>query len=185
MRRDNRWRHGPVHPVVPPLPTDLRGASGTLFQAFTLDPEIGREVVLVLLEEPAWTRWLASQQPLSLSTICGLARTSAGVVAYIVWTFERRGRHLADYEHYLNPFDWGTIGLLRSLGDQTHLKLIIVESENGEVVGFTEFPNTYRFHAFADGIADLTATQPVADFAETQAALKREFTLEDLKTGGR
>ena len=181
MSSHNRWTGGDVKLIVPPLPPSYHGQSGALFQTLVFSPQVGQEVALFLLDDPAFARELGQLKPFHLNAKTGAVRTSAGLIAFVIWTVSSDGRHIVDYEHPLNPFHADTIEMLSALGRQTHLKVVILDSIDSEVVGFYELDNNFRFDRLAAGLSKLIRQEPVADFSATQAALRREFSLEQLK----
>ena len=177
----NRWRGGPVHIEVPWLPPERRNRPGTWLQRCTIDPRVGEEVALVILDDPEFAKTLGKLNPFRLFATAGLVRTSAGPIAYIIWTVSSGSGHVVDYEHTLDPFNDETIRLIADLSEQTHLKVLIVESCNSDSVGFFENPNDYDLAQLGKALGELRLTDAPADFGLTQAALGREFTLEQLK----
>lgn len=181
MLLHNKWTGGKTHLQIPPLPPEYTGTSGALFKAFTFDKKVGEETALILLDDPQFSRELGSLKPFTLRATTGMVRTSAGIIAYIIWAVSSRQGHVVDYEHTLNPFEMGTIRLISGVAQQTHLKVLIVDSISSEVVGFVEIDNTYDMGKLAAGIAETVGNEPVADYRATQAAMRAEFSLEDLK----
>lgn len=181
MFRRNRWFGGRVKLIAPPLHPALVGQSCAVLRSVVFDPKVGQEVVLYLLDDPDFSRQLGRLKPFHLVARTGAVRTSAGLIAFILWTVSSRRGHVVDYEHPLNPFEMGTIRLLSAAGQQSHLKVVILDSHQDEVVGFFEFENTFSLDRLAAGVAEVIGHEPTADFAATQAALRMEFSLEDLK----
>lgn len=181
MFRRNHWSGEKVKLVLPPLPPEYQGQSGAVFKAFCFDPKVGDEVALCLLDDPEFSCRVARLDPPKLFATTGVVRTSAGLIAFVVWGVHGPQGHLVDYEHPLNPFHIDMMRLLSAVGQQSHLKVVVVDSTHSEAVGFFEFENTYGFDRLAGGIAQVIGHEPVADFAATQAALREEFTLAQLK----
>ncbi len=180
-RLSNKWTNGKVNFQIPPLPTEYRRASGAFFQSFTFEETVSEETALIIIDDPQFSRELGILNPFELWATPGMARTSLGSIAYIIWVVSSRHGHIVDYEHFLNPFEMGTIRLLSGVAQQTHLKVLIVDSYNSEVVGFVEFENNFDLGKFATVISQVVGTEPVADFAQTQEAVRKEFSLEVLK----
>ena len=166
---------------MPPLPSEYRNVSGATFQPFTFDENVGKELCVVLLDDPQFSRELGKLKPFNLHATSGAVRTSAGVIGYIIWAVSSRRGHVVDYEHTLNPYDQGTIKLLSAVAKQSHIKVLVIDSISGQVVGFYELPNIFEFGKLAKGIAMITDNTPEANFAITQRALSAEFSLNDLK----
>lgn len=152
-----------------------------MFQTLAFDVRVGPEVALLFLDDPGFSRKLGRMKPFRLFARSGAVRTTSGVIWFVIWTVRGRFRHVVDYEHTLNPFNPDTIELLRSAGEQSHLKVNIIDSFSSEFVGFYEFSNDFGLDRFAVGLEQIAATVPKADFMATQAALRNEFTLKELK----
>lgn len=178
-----KWSLGKVQLHLPPLPPVYRGVSGAAFQTFTFEERVGEETCLVLLDDPQFSRKLGALKPFNLVAVTGAANTSQGVIGYIVWSVSSRRGHVVDYEHTLNPFEPKTIDLLDRVADQAFVKVLIIDSTGGEVVGFYEFKNNFRLGDFSSGLSMIASQRPAADFALTQTAMRAEFSLEDLKNG--
>lgn len=177
----NLWKKGNVHLEIPPLPPEYQCVSGSVFKDFIFDSKVGNETALLLLEDPEFAKKLGSLKPFNLYSVPGMVRTSAGIIAYIIWSVSSRHGHVVDYEHPLNPFNMDTIRLLSNVAQQSHLKVLIVDSYNSRVEGFYEFKNNFRMDDFVSGISRAIGNEPVADFKATQAAMRNEFTVEMLK----
>ena len=183
MMLKNKWSREKVALHVPPLPSEYQGVSGATFQAFTLDESVGKEICAVFFDDPQFSRELGALKPFHLYASNGTVRTSAGVIAYIIWSISGGLGHMADYEHTLNPFEQETLNWLSAASQQSHIKALVIDSTSGEVVGFYELKNDFDLGHFAEGISMIADKGPAADFALTQEALRAEFSLEDLKTG--
>ena len=179
----NNWSLEKVAPHVPPLPPEYQGVSGATFQAFTLDESVGKEICAVFFDDPQFSRELGALKPFHLYASNGTVRTSAGVIAYIIWSISSGLGHMVDYEHTLNPFGQETLELLTAVANQSHIKAIVIDSSSGEVVGFYELENNFDFGSFAENMSAIADEAPEANFAVTREALRLEFSLQYLKTG--
>jgi hypothetical protein len=122
MRLNNQWKGGKGQFKIPSLSPEYRGASGAVFKSLTFAPNVGEETALLLLDDPQYSRELGELNPFHLKAITGMVRTSAGIIAYIIWVVSSRQGHVVDYEHTLNPFESDTTRLLNGISQQTHLK---------------------------------------------------------------
>ena len=172
---------GKVALKVPPLPPEYQGVSGATFQAFTLDESVGEEVCAVFFDDPQFSRELGALKPFELHATSGTARTTAGVIAYIIWSISSGRAHMAEYEHTINPFGQETRELLSAAANQSHIKAIVIDSSSGEVVGFYEVENNFHFGRFAENLSVIADEGPEPNFAVTREALRLEFPLQRLK----
>jgi hypothetical protein len=72
----NKWTHGKTNFVLPPLPPQLRAAEGIIPWRLALDPKVGSEMVLLLLDRTPFVHDLAKIRPFDLRLRTGLVRTS-------------------------------------------------------------------------------------------------------------
>lgn len=182
MGKANKWRGGQMHLKLPTLPQQYRGQSGAMFETTCLDETVGDEVILVILDDPQYSREIAALSPFNLFAKTGAIRTNAGLIAFIIWSVFNDRQHMVDYEHPINPFNQKLMSMISSLSQQSHLKVFPVDSVSAESVGFFEFDNVFGFDQLAGGLAQVIEHEPPADFTATQAALREEFSLEDLKS---
>lgn len=177
----NRWTGGKTHLVFPPLPPDLRGQSGAVFQSFVFTAGVGQEVALFLLDDPDFARELGGLKPFHLVAKCGMAETSAGMIAFILWSVSSVNGHVVDYEQLLNPFNPETIELVSAAARQSHLKVVILDSVQSKTEGFLEFDTNFGLDKCASMLAEIRRSHPPANFARTRSAFFAEFSLEELK----
>jgi hypothetical protein len=63
---NNQWTHGKTHFVLPPLPPEFRAAEGIIPWRLALDPNVGSEIVLLLLDRTPFVEDLAKIRPFDL-----------------------------------------------------------------------------------------------------------------------
>ena len=180
MRKSNKWAQGPVTLNVPPLPPDLIGSTGCRFESATFSLKIGVEVYLAVLETPECARAYANLRPFNLFRVQGLVRTSHGVVAFIVWTVAANSSRETKMEQFLNPHSGETVALVSALGQQTYLKVLIVDSSTSQVCDWYEFKNSFGFDKFCAAMALSIGHEAVGDFNEAVAELTSIYSTEDL-----
>ncbi len=183
----NRRPGSKILPTFRSLPSHLRAQSCALFQKVSFSADSREEFVLFLLDDPEFARELGRLDPFHLAAKCGVVRTSAGMIAFIIWTVSSRNGHVVDYEHPLDSFKTKTLQMLCSIAEQGSLKVIILNSFSSKTEGVYEFTTDFKLKPFAKALTMMkdweTQWQPPPDFNATQAALRREFSLEDLKNG--
>ena len=177
---DNKWGGGIVDLKLPPLPPYLKGRTGGRFDAWVLDPAVGEEVCLTLLEEPEYARSIGEQSPISLHLKSGVVRTSVGCVAFLLWQVQTPSGETSYYEHPLNAFNEDALKLLLQVGRQAYLKMIVLDCISGDTAAFIEFKNDYKLGDFARFLPSVLANEAAPDFAEVQSALQQEFSVEEL-----
>jgi hypothetical protein len=76
----NKWTHGLTDFALPPLPAYLRGKEGLLPLDLIVDPKVGTEVALLLLDPTPFIHDFAALNPLSLLLKTGLYNTGEQTV---------------------------------------------------------------------------------------------------------
>jgi len=164
MRKANRWTHSRLHFVLPPLPEEQKGQCGCGFCRATFDGAIGEEVYLHFMEEPDFTAAYERVSPFTLVAHTGLVPTPHGSVAFIVWQFAAGSEQETMVEQFLNPRRTEMLRLISCAASQTHLKLLIVNNQSGEVGSFIDFENTFGLDALALTMSIVNDCEPKGDF---------------------
>jgi len=180
MHKDNRWIHGKRTFVAPPLPKNLKGATGCLFQEAIFDPKVGSEIYLAILEEPDYCETLGSLERIDMFCKTGVGRTNNGMVVFLILRLFERNEHLSDYELFLNPHNMKTINMLSSLGLQSFLKVVIYDSKRDRVCNLFEIVNSFGFSEFVGTLAQVIGNEKQGDFSKAQEEFMSEYTLSDL-----
>ena len=180
MRKNNRWTLGARNFVLPDLPEDQKGRHGCRFHSTTFDPAVGEEVFVLFMEEPDFVDQYSQIAPFNLLAQSGLVRTPHGVVAFIVWQIAAGTPSEIMVEHFLNPQKIETLRLVSSVAKQTHLKLVIINNETGEVGGFIDFDNVFGFNELASAMAIAIGHEPEGDFGSAMQHVMNTMTVQDL-----
>lgn len=180
MLKKNKWTHGKHGFVPPPLPKELLGATGCLLIEAIFDPHVGKEVLLAICENQEYSKSLASLGGFNLFCKSGVIRTSHGTIAILLLSVYDRSEYICSYELFLNPFNVKTIQLLSSLGQQTHLKVVIYDSEVDSLRDLVEFENVFGFSEFVGELAQAIGHEPEIDFTKAQEEAMSKYTIEGL-----
>jgi hypothetical protein len=179
-RRDNRWTGGDVHLVLPPLPPEDVGAYGARFYTNEFQKHSGTETCLCVFEEPEWARRYGDIRRIDLNVTNMAVRTSGGPVAIALWNLLDAGNSLCHYEHYLDPLSERTLQSLKSVENQSRLKLVMRDNQSGETTGFWEFDNNFQMCDFAASLAAACDDSQAKSFDSRVAEVKRDYTTEQL-----
>lgn len=177
----NQWKHGKTQLVCNPLPATLLGHQGVSFERAIFDKAVGSEIFLQILEIRHYADEIGGLGLLDLYCKSGIVRTRVGPLAFNLWTLSNRGRHIVDYEHYVNVFEPALYELLNTLSRQDYLKVVIRENLGGEVCGFYELKNDYGFEKTGESLKDFIKTSPPVNFEAAKIAFQDEFSVQDLK----
>ena len=184
MLKRNKWRHGKRDFVAPPLPPELVGHSGCLLQTGVVDREVGEEVVLLMMENHPYCERIAALDPPDLRVKTGVARTSHGQVAFVVYSVFDGTERIAAFESFLNPNEIGTFRMLSALAQQTHLHVILMDSDYNCLRGFFEFEDDLGFGDLVTGLAKVVGHEPIGNFALAQQEFMEQYTIEDMLAMG-
>lgn len=177
-RHDNRLRNRDIeyHLHFSDLPAT---ASGTRFFETVLDPQVGAEVVLVLVDQTDFAHQLAHRNPFELRLKTGVVETHLGPLTFLLWWVPplSDGMPFALYEHLLNPTERSAFEMVRRLSAQTHLHVLLV-GPGQELLHCYEFENTFNCDALLP-VIESALTGPALDLE----AAKQEFEqMYDLRT---
>lgn len=178
-RHDNRLRNRNIEYNVhfPELPAT---ASGTRFFQTILDPAVGSEVVLVLVDQTNFAHQLANRNPFELRLKTGAARTSIGPLAFLLWWVPpvSNGMPFALYEHLLNPTERSALEMVQRLSAQTHLHVLLI-GPGQELLDCYEFVNTFECDALLP-IIESALMGPALDFEAAKWEYEQMFDLPTL-----
>ncbi len=175
MGHSKTWRGGMVDPDLGPMPEQYRGQSGCLFRPGVFEEAVGEELYLLMLEESGFVQRVASADPFNLSCTTGVATTSAGTLAFLLWSVYDGPDRVVTYEHFLNPFNAETMDLLRAVGRQPRLEVMVVDSMSFEVRNYLGFINNFGIREFTDALPGVLRGRSCPSFAQAQAAFMNEF----------
>lgn len=180
MRKHNKWTRGRVELRVPPLPPELRQRSGCIIDTATFDRQVGPEVYLAILEDTEYAAKLARTRPFELFCKPGLARTSHGMVVFMLFTVRSRDERVAWYELFLDPHQMGTIKMLSAWGQQSHFKALVIDYEEGRVRDWFEFENSFGIGEVAATVGQTIGHEPKGNFQLAQQEFMRDYSVDDL-----
>jgi hypothetical protein len=180
--KNNAWLHGPA--LFEPLrfPSGMESVEGLVPMAWTINLEVGEEIVLCLKDTTPFISTLAKTRPFNLRIHGGVGRNRFGCLGFFVfWVpspFNERVP-LAIYDLYVNLRDEKLLGMWRELAFQTHWHMLLLDRKN-EKRGFFEFRNTFRIQNFLEEMEDYCRGIPVVDFDRAKAEFMAERSVEDL-----
>ena len=180
MRLQNKWMQGEYVLRPPPLPAALVGSSSCTLQQATFDTDIGREGYIAILEDPDYCAKLTSLSPFNFHSKSGAIRTSHGLILFFVFQIFEGERNECTYETFLNPYRIETIQMLSGAGQQSHLKVLLVNSVSAECCNWWEFDNTFNLNEVAANVARAIGNKPAGRFEDAQQEVRDNYSLDDL-----
>jgi hypothetical protein len=179
---NNQLTRGSKHFVLPPLPPELRAAEGLIPWRLALDPNVGSEMVLLLLDRTPFVEDLAKIRPFDLRLKTGLVRTSHGPLCFLLFYVPNPMRPGAVYfsiDVHVNPLDPLHLITWRDLARQSHWHLILVGA-NDKIVDLFEFQNTFDVGQTLDQFKSLSSSTPEGDFDQAKVEFSATYTVEHL-----
>jgi hypothetical protein len=138
----NHWKHGSANFRLPSLPNGFLTLGVKALRA-TLDPDVGQEIILLIIEEPSRARAYKLVHQFQFSVSSGTGDTSLGPLIWTLTTFtDSTSEGLLTHRSLYNPSDPTQVELLMGLQNQEFWH-ILVTSEEGEVHGTYELPNQF------------------------------------------
>ena len=177
---NNKWRHGKVLLELPPLPPALLESSGIKPVTFTLDQEIGSEIVLLITESKEQAKEFEGRDVTGFFTKSGLTRTSYGPVFWLLFYFPSpaTGQRVI-YENVVNPKDKRQVFIYMLLAEQEYWHVVIADNQ-GKVLNFFEFPNIYRLSDALEQMQQVCSELHVSDFMAAKAEYEATYSIEEL-----
>ncbi|MDH5763357.1 MAG: hypothetical protein OEZ51_10265 [Nitrospinota bacterium] len=143
---NNKWNLGPVQLVLPELPKEFSQIEGILPWNFALDPKIGTETVLLLIDNTSFIYELNQINPFILDLKSGVEITSYGPVGYLLFFIHNPSNPAKPFmsmECCIDPLNPTHLLIWRDLARQTNWHLLLINAKK-EVVGFYEFNNIFN-----------------------------------------
>ena len=179
---NNKWTHGKVTFVLPPLPAEFQGAEGIIPWNFVLDPSVGTETILLLLDRTPFIHDLAKIRPIDLHLKTGLVRTGSGPLMFLLFSFpdpRGPGPVFSAIEAHANPLDVQHMQMWRDLARQSHWHLILVGA-NDELVNLFEFENVFGLEQAIEQVEATCRGMVGGSFDEAKAEFCATYTIDDL-----
>ena len=194
---NNKWNHGrtELHYSGAFPWSNLAGfSSGVMPMPIVLDPAVGEEIGLFIIDYTSFAHEIASLKPFQLYINSGLVRCQAGPILFFLYWLPKprlswlrrplsRSRHepFASFEYIVNPHDSSTMGLFRGLADQTHWHVFVIGPDDEELNWF-EFPNNFDLGSTLASVDKAVSSLPMTDYEAAKAEFQSMFTLDELST---
>lgn len=178
----NKWTHGQAEFVLPPLPDYLRGKEGLLPLDLVVDPEVGKEVALLLLDPTPFIYDIAALPPLTIQLKSGLYNTANGPLLFLLFYVPdpiEPDMMFSGFDLHVNPFEEDHLKVWRQLSRQTHWHLVLVGGD-GQLVDFYEFENTYNLDRTLDYAVEATRGMAHGSFDLAKQEFISSVSVEDL-----
>lgn len=178
----NKWRRGNAHFDLSQLPNSILQAEGIIPVPAVLDPRIGSEVTLLVIDPTPFIYELAEVKPFNLVLKSGLLNTSYGPVLFHLFIIpkpEQSGEAFAVHEAYANPFETQHAVLWRDLSRQSHWHLFLIDA-NAEQIQFFEFENCYSLDKTLAQVEQACRGMQQSDFMAAKREVFQRYAVEDL-----
>ena len=179
---DNKLTISKAHYVMPTLPSELANDEGIIPWNIVIDPNVGTETCLLLLDRTPFIHTLAKVRPFDLRLKSGLIRTAHGPFFFLLFYVpdpNRPGTEFVAIDAHVNPYDPKHMTLWRDLARQSHWHLILLGADD-KLVDLFEFPNTFELGKTLDQVEAVCEKLPHGSFDEAKAEFCARYTIDDL-----
>jgi hypothetical protein len=178
----NRWAQGKVHFEISSLPQRLMEAEGIIPFEVMLDPDVGPETALLLLDPTPSIQNLARMRSPTFNLKAGVVRTSECPLLFLLFYFldpADPDKLYAGYDNHVNPFNPHQMNVYRKLARQTHWHLILVGA-SGKLVDLYEFENIYNLEGTLNFTEQACAGMACGSFDLAKEEFLQKYSIEDL-----
>lgn len=161
---------------------DRVGDSGITPIPAVFESRIGTEVALAVIVKNAYIRRLAKVRPFDFRLTTGLAATSHGPVAFLLFYVRNAADPTNPYfahDYQLNPFDSGAMAVWRDLARQSHWHVVLVDAQQ-QVEDVFEFENVFELGEALDTFSEAVRGLHTSDFARAQKEFWEQYSIDDL-----
>jgi len=178
--RDNTWRNGNVKFQLSSLPSILLERSGLKPLSVVLDEQVGAEIVLLVTEPEGQVNDFQGIDAIDFFVKSGLVSTTYGPVFWLLFIFsEPNTNEKITYENVVNPKNLQQMSIYWRLAEQKYWHVVIAD-EQGKVVNFFEFQNTYGLSDIIQQVQKACAELDVSDFLAAKSEYECEYSVEEL-----
>lgn len=180
---NNGFRGGKTNFDISFPPGEYLPISGARFREVVLDPAIGNEVALFLIDQTDFAYEVKARVASDLRIKGGCARTNFGPVTFLLWWLPpiTNGMPFALYELRLNPCSPGTVQVLERLVSQTHLHVILI-GPSQKLIDLCEYRNTFEFQNL-QGMETHCGDCERLDFKKANLEFETNYSLHGLFQG--
>lgn len=172
FRLHNAWQAAPACFDFTTLPGELHFAEGILPFPVCLDPEVGTETVLLLMDRTDFIHQIAATQPFELKMKAGAVATPEGPVMFLLFWVpnpQNPAEPVVALDCHVNPLDPKSVQPWRDLARQSHWHLFLIDA-NQEQQGFFEFENVYGLGETLDQVQTACAGMALGHFPSAKQA---------------
>ena len=147
-----------------------------------LDPNIGSETVLFIVDYTPFAHEIAQLKPFKLNINPGLVFCSTGPILFLLFTLPQpleHGHPFAVFEITLNPNDSEMMQPFWNLAKQSHWHVFVIGPNNEELNWF-EFENIFNLEAILESFDRAASKHPCTDFDVAKSEFLQRYTVEDL-----
>ncbi len=182
VTRRNKWLRGTSMFGLMPLPHELGHAEGILPFNMVVDPAVGSETVLLLLDRSPFIDDLAQVRPFDLRLKTGIVRTAHGPLLFLLFYVtdpRQEGAVLLAIDAHVNPHEPQHMDAWRELARQSHWHLILV-GENDKLVHSFEFENDFGLDQTLAAVEDLSGTPSRGSFDAAKTEFCATYSIDHL-----
>jgi hypothetical protein len=177
---NNKWL-GENVAWAPTLPSYLDEFSGVAPLRVVLDPRVGLETAVFIIDRTPFAHQIAQLKPFHLNLKTALVPCPSGPVFFMLyWLRNPSGEGcFASFEQTINPHNSVHLKPLQDLARQSHWHVFVVGQGNEELNWF-EFENRFELDKSLSQLAGVVSDYPCLDFDEAKMEFQARFTMDDL-----
>ena len=153
----------------------------------TLNPKVGPEICIFMVDYTDFAYDLAEVKPFSLEVQSGIYKSSFGPVLFLFFSIRdpKNTEHFfTTFETFVNPNNSESLLSMNELSLQTHWHVFIIGPNNEELNWF-EFPNLYNIHEAIEQLLVMVKSNPCQNFDLAKLEFQSKFTINDIPLGNR
>ena len=176
----NKWENGETCWGKIEFPEFMNEYSGIAPMNVILDPDIGAETILCIIDRTEFAKDLAELSPFNMHLSIGLFRCEAGpLISCFFWLENPYGNDpYTSYENTLNPHDPNLLAPYWNLARQTHWHVFLIGPDNEEL-NWYEFQNVFKVAGKLKDIEKMVIDIPCSDFMEAKREYEQRNSMDE------
>lgn len=156
---------------------------GVILSKVVLDPNIGEETAIFLVDKTPFVHEIAKLEPFTLNIVSGVFPCPSGPVLFVLYCIANPDsmalRPYATYECTYNPHNPTMVEPLQNLDKQAYWHVFIVGPDY-EVLNWFEFRNEFNLQETLTSLPEIIRENPCSDFIAAKKEFEQNFPIDNL-----
>ena len=156
--------------------------AGVLPVSVVLDPRVGTEVVLFIVDRTDFAYEIARLEKIKFHVKSGLTRCPSGPVMFLLYgiaTPQTPEIPFVSFENTVNPHDATMMQSYWDLARQTHWHVFVIGPDDEELIWY-EIENKFRLRVHLDQVAAIVPGLPCTNFDMAKLEFQQRYSVDDL-----